>query len=243
MNTDKTLLIVDDEPDIRKLIARYFGRRGFAVKGAASGAEMHQALADDTPDVILLDVCLPDTSGFDLLHHIKAHYSTAVIMLTAQAKTEQRIAGLNQGADDYLPKPFDLNELEARIKAVLRRNEPIFEAKTLHKYYCFEGFCLDTRTRLLLDQKKNEVKLTPAEYELLLVMVKHAGTVLDRDYLMLSTRGRQANIHDRAIDVRLSQLRKKLRCGDREKPLFSTVRGGGYMLDCMVDETNEQPSG
>lgn len=241
MQTDKTLLIVDDEPDIRKLIARYFGRRGFTVNGAATGAEMHQALADSTPDVILLDVCLPDISGIDLLHHIKAHYSTAVIMLTAQAKTEQRIAGLNQGADDYLPKPFDLNELEARIKAVLRRNEPIFKAKTLLNYYRFEGFILNTRTRVLLDQDNGEIKLTPAEYELLLVMVKQAGTVLDRDYLMLSTRGRQSNPHDRAIDVRLSQLRKKLPCDDREKPLFSTIRGGGYMLDCIVEETNEQP--
>jgi len=235
----KTLLIVDDEADIRDLIERYFKRRGYRVLGAASGERMHQILAENKPDVVLLDVCLPDTSGFDLLPYLKAHYNAAVIMLTAQAKTEQRVAGLNQGADDYLPKPFDLNELEARINAVLRRNEPPIESKILARRYLFSGFCLDTRTRTLFDRDQSEIKLTPAEYELLLVLSKHAGTVLDRDFLMLSTRGRQANALDRAIDVRLSQLRKKLYREGQTKPLFVTIRGGGYMLDCNVIENDE----
>ncbi len=240
MSQPRRLLIVDDEADIRDLITRYFSRRGFEVSGAATGAQMHQILAEQTPDVLLLDVCLPDTSGFDLLPHIKTHYSSAVIMLTAQAKTEQRIAGLNQGADDYLPKPFDLHELEARINAVLRRNEPALETKVLAKSYHFAGFRLNTRTRCLLDPDQSEIKLTPAEYELLLVLAKHAGTVLDRDFLMLSTRGRQANVHDRAIDVRLSQLRKKLHHPAQKTALFVTIRGGGYMLDCDVRESDHE---
>ncbi len=229
------ILIVDDEPDIQNLIQRYFSKQGFVVQAAGSGIEMHQRLKQQAFDIILLDVCLPDQSGFDLLPQIKRSSQAAVIMLTGQAKTEQRIAGLNQGADDYLPKPFDLEELHARITAVLRRR-PVEEIQpSTHDSYYFEGFTLETSTRTLRDNNGIAIKLTPAEYELLLVMVKNAGVVLDRDYLLLATRGRQAYTNDRAIDVRLSQLRKKLQTKNRESSLFSTVRGGGYMLDCGVE--------
>ncbi len=228
-----SLLIVDDEPDIQNLIKRYFSKLGFLVFCAGSGADMDQVLAKQPIDIVLLDVCLPDTSGIELLPRIKQHYQVAVIMLTAQAKTEQRIAGLNQGADDYLPKPFDLAELHARINAVLRRNEAIADKQIELKQYRFQGFTLDTRTRTLCYKKQN-IKLSPAEYDLLLVMLKNPNTVLDRDYLMLTTRGRPASAHDRAIDVRMGQLRKKLSLETQNTPLFSTVRGGGYMLDCEV---------
>ncbi len=228
-----SLLIVDDEPDIQNLIKRYFSKLGFSVFCAGSGADMDQVLAKQRIDIVLLDVCLPDTSGIELLPRIKQHYQVAVIMLTAQAKTEQRIAGLNQGADDYLPKPFDLAELHARINAVLRRNESLTDKQIELKQYQFQNFTLDTRTRTLC-HKKQEIKLSPAEYDLLLVMLKNPNTVLDRDYLMLTTRGRPASAHDRAIDVRMGQLRKKLSLETQTRPLFSTVRGGGYMLDCEV---------
>jgi len=242
MKPSKNLLIVDDEADIRSLISRYFGRRNFSVFGAESGEQMREILTTHPIDIILLDVCLPDTSGFELLSEIRAQYSGAVIMLTALAKTEQRIDGLNRGADDYLPKPFDLDELEARIHAVLRRNVPAGGNLTPPKRYRFAGFELDTGQRSLRQQNGTDIKLTPAQYELLLVLLKHPGVVLDRDFLMLSSRGRQANIHDRAIDVRLSQLRKKLPGEHPQKPLFLTIRGGGYMLDCDVIETDIPPA-
>ena len=228
-----SLLIVDDEPDIQNLIKRYFSKLGFSVFCAGSGSDMVQVLAKQRIDIVLLDVCLPDSSGIELLPRIKQHYQVAVIMLTAQAKTEQRIAGLNQGADDYLPKPFDLAELHARINAVLRRNETITDKLIKLKQYRFQNFTLDTRTRTLC-YKNQDIKLSPAEYDLLLVMLKNPNTVLDRDYLMLTTRGRPASAHDRAIDVRMGQLRKKLSLETQSRPLFSTVRGGGYMLDCEV---------
>lgn len=233
MSEATTLLIVDDEPDIQNLIKRYFSKLGFSVFCAGSGTDMDQVLTKHPIDVVLLDICLPDISGIELLPRIKQHYQAAVIMLTAQAKTEQRIAGLNQGADDYLPKPFDLAELHARINAVLRRNEAVADKPIELKQYQFASFTLDTRTRTLCHQQQ-EVKLSPAEYDLLLVMLKNPNTVLDRDYLMLTTRGRPASAHDRAIDVRMGQLRKKLSSGAQTTALFSTVRGGGYMLNCEV---------
>lgn len=232
------LLIVDDEPDIQQLIKRYFSKQGFAVECAGSGLAMHQQLLNQKFEVILLDVCLPDISGFDLLPEIKARYQSAVIMLTGQDRTEHKITGLNRGADDYLPKPFDLAELHARINAVLRRSPSDDQKPAEFERYLFEGFRLETRTRTVFDLNQQTVKLTPAEYELLLVMVKNPGVVLNRDFLLLSTRGRQANINDRAIDVRLSQLRKKISIDNRAAPLFSTVRGGGYMLECTVDSTS-----
>ena len=226
------LLIVDDEPDIQSLITRYFSKLGFRVVRAGSGTEMERMLAKQSVDIILLDVCLPDVSGIELLPRIKQRYRAAIIMLTAQAKTEQRIAGLNHGADDYLPKPFDLAELYARINAVLRRKESITDKPVGLKKYMFLDFTLDTRTRRLFN-KCADIKLSPAEYDLLLVLLKNPNTVLDRDYLMLSTRGRPTGAHDRTIDVRMGQLRKKLSL-EPGKALFSTIRGGGYMLNSEV---------
>jgi len=230
------LLIVDDEPDIQSLIKRYFSKLGFCVVCAGSGREMEQMLVKHSVDIVLLDICLPDTSGIDLLPRIKQHYAAAVIMLTAQAKTEQRITGLNRGADDYLPKPFDLAELHARINAVLRRNEHMADKPIELKKYQFQCYTLDTQTRSLFN-KNHEIKLSPAEYDLLLVLLKNPNTVLDRDYLMLTTRGRPASAHDRAIDVRMGQLRKKLPPKSQKTALFTTVRGGGYMLNATVQVT------
>ncbi len=239
MTDSNSILIVDDEPDIQSLVQRYFSKHGFDVHCAGCGTQMHKQLAQRSFDIILLDVCLPGSSGFELLPQIKAQTQSAVIMLTGQANTQQRIAGLNQGADDYLSKPFDLGELQARVNAVLRRKVTEISKADMPKSYRFEGFTLDTRTRTIVNAKGENIKLTPAEYELLLVMLKNAGVVLDRDYLLITTRGRLANVNDRAIDVRLSQLRKKLFIKDRELPLFLTVRSGGYMLDCEVDVINE----
>ena len=236
MSEHTTLLIVDDEADIRQLVRRYFERQGFAVAEAGSGQEMRSRLARQPADVVLLDICLPDISGVELLSEIKSGNDCAVIMLTAQGSTEQRIDGLNRGADDYLPKPFDLAELHARIKAVLRRGTSQAADKSPEqREFRFAGYRLDGKTRSLLDPTGKAIELTPAEYDLLLVLIKNPGTVLDRDYLMLTTRGRPATAHDRAIDVRIGQLRKKLPRRDASAAMIATVRGGGYMLDCEVE--------
>lgn len=235
MTDHTTLLIVDDEPDIQHLVKRYFDRLDFEVLCAGSGAQMQQQLAKHVIDVVLLDICLPDVSGVDLLPDIKAHHQAAVIMLTAQGSTEQRIAGLNLGADDYMPKPFDLNELHARINAVLRRSGSQADRLPECRQFKFAAYTLNSQTRTLYDRAQKTVDLSPAEYDLLLVLLKNPGIVLDRDYLMLTTRGRPASAHDRAIDVRIGQLRKKLLPEGTDTPLISTVRGGGYMLNCTVN--------
>ncbi len=234
MVNPKTLLIVDDETDIQRLIERFFTRQGFKVLRAGSGAEMFPLLATQPVDVVLLDVCLPGQSGFELLPQIKQAYHAAVIMLTSQGDTDQRVAGLTQGADDYLPKPFDLAELHARIIAVLRRYDSTANNPLTANRYQFAEFTLDAPTRQLIDAKGRDIKLTPAEYDLLLVFLKNAGVVLDRDFLMLHTRGRVSSAYDRTIDVRLSQLRKKLRTNATTPLAFTTIRGGGYMLECDV---------
>ena len=234
MVNPKTILIVDDEVDIQRLVQRYLSKQRFKVLCASSGDEAFPILESQPVDVVVLDVCLPGLSGFELLAQIKQAYPVAVIMLTSQGETEQRVAGLKLGADDYLPKPFDLDELHARIIAVLRRYETKSSNQLIANRYRFANYSLDIQTRQLKNQQGDEIKLTPAEYDLLLVFLKHPGVVLDRDFLMLHTRGRVTNAYDRSVDVRLSQLRKKL-CTDINAPLaFTTVRGGGYMLECDV---------
>ena len=233
------LLIVDDEAAIRSLIKRYFEKRGGLVYGAASGTEMHQILASQPVDLVLLDVQMPGKDGFALLDEVKQQYKAGVIMLTVQNELNDRLTGLNRGADDYIPKPFEMSELLARANAVLRRlateqsaNEPTPETAQ----YIFNDYCLSGRTRELNDPAQQPVELSPAEFDLLMVFVKHPQTVLSRDYLLQQTRGRDASPYDRTIDVRVGQLRKKLALSSKDTPLFKTIRGGGYMLDSEVEQ-------
>ncbi len=229
------LLIVDDEAAIRSLIKRYFEKRGGLVYGAASGTEMHQILANQPVDLILLDVQLPGKDGFELLDEVKQQYTAGVIMLTVQNELSDRLTGLNRGADDYIPKPFEMSELLARANAVLRRlaTEHTLNAPETSSYR-FSGYCLDGRTRELHNPAQQIVELSPAEFDLLMVFVKHPKTVLSRDYLLQQTRGRDASPYDRTIDVRVGQLRKKLPLQNSTELLFKTVRGGGYMLNYPV---------
>lgn len=232
------LLIVDDEAAIRSLIKRYFEKRGGLVYGAASGTEMHQILASQPVDLILLDVQLPGKDGFALLDEIKRQYKVGVIMLTVQNELHDRLTGLNGGADDFIPKPFEMSELLARANAVLRRlaaEQPAEPAPNTAQYM-FNGYCLNGRTRELHNPAQQLVELSPAEFDLLLVFVKHPKTVLNRDYLLQQTRGRDASPYDRTIDVRVGQLRKKLTVGVGDEPLFKTIRGGGYMLNNKVTQ-------
>lgn len=234
------ILIVDDEAAIRSLIKRYFEKRGGLVYCAASGDEMHQILARMPVDLILLDVQLPGSKdGFALLDEVKRQYEAGVIMLTVQNELNDRLAGLNGGADDYVPKPFEMSELLARSNAVLRRlaaEKPVSEPETGR--FLFSGYCLDCRTRELHDSEQQAIELSPAELDLLMIFVKHPQTVLSRDYLLQQTRGRDASPYDRTIDVRVGQLRKKIAAPNASEPLFKTIRGGGYMLNSTAQNLN-----
>ena len=234
------ILIVDDETAIQSLVRRYFEKHGATVHCAGSGDDMHRQLQTFPVDLVFLDVHLPGKDGFTLLDEIRQDYSdTAVIMLTAQCGLNDRLAGLNGGADDYVPKPFEMSELLARAHAVLRRtgrDKQATEPETC--CYHFAGYQLDCKLRELRSAQGETVELSPAETDLLLVFVHHPQTVLSRDYLLQQTRGRDAAPYDRTIDVRVGQLRKKLPVGgDSAQPLFKTIRGGGYMLTASVSKS------
>lgn len=233
--TPNHILIVDDEPAIRSLVKRYFEKQGMIVHCAASGEEMHAILDAEAIDIVFLDVHLPGKDGFKLLDEIKSEHQAGVIMLTVENDLDARLHGLNGGADDYMPKPFAMSELHARSNAVLRRLGRLKQTPKLEtSCYRFAGYALDCKLREVRNADQQLVDLSPAEIDLLLVFLKHPQTVLNRDYLMQQTRGRDAAPFDRTIDVRVGQLRKKLPIVD-EQTLFKTVRGGGYLLTQAVE--------
>jgi DNA-binding response OmpR family regulator len=229
------ILVVDDDPEIRKLLARYLESQGFRAVLAASRAEMNERLATHRIDLIVLDVMLPDGSGLDICRALRAERNTiAIILLTALKEDVDRIIGLEIGADDYLGKPFNPRELVARIRAVLRRRGDTAPQAPASRIYRFDGFEVDPSLRRVVHQGKAEIELTGAEFDLLQVFLDRPGRVLSRDQILDLTRGREGDVFDRSIDVLMSRLRKKL--GEHTTaPLFKTVRNGGYQLAAKVE--------
>jgi two-component system, OmpR family, response regulator len=238
------VLVADDEPIVVEVVERYLRRDGFRVVTASTAHEAWDAALsqDFPPSLIVLDVMLPGGDGFDICRRLRTEKGVRVpiLLLTARSEEADRIAGLSIGADDYVPKPFNPRELVARIRAVLRRaggdgaggpggKEP--PARAIR----FAGWTLEPGRRRLLNPEGVEVPLTGGEYELLQVLVERANRVLTRDMLMDLLRGRQAGPFDRAIDVAVSRLRRKLEDDGRNPQLIKTVRGGGYVLAATVE--------
>ncbi len=229
------ILVVDDDREIRDLLARFLERQQFRVTTARDGREARRVWPNGHYQLVILDLMLPGESGLDLCRWLRGQADVPVIMLTAMGEETDRIIGLELGADDYLAKPFNPRELLARMRAVLRRTgegSPRHESDgaPLH----FAGYTLDQARRRLLDPAGVEVPLTGGEYDLLLALVDRANKVLTRDMLMDLLRGRQAGPFDRAIDVAISRLRRKLEDDGRNAQLIKTVRGGGYVLAAEV---------
>ena len=233
-STAPRILVVDDDPEIRKLLARYVERQGFRVLLAANCRELRDQLAAHHVDLVVLDVMLPDGSGLDMCRDLRAERSNVpIILLTALKEDVDRIIGLEIGADDYLGKPFNPRELIARVRAVLRRRgeaPPPSEAKA----YRFEGFVADPQTRQVVGPDGSEIELTGGEFDLLKTFLDRPGRVLSRDQLLDLTRGRDGDGFDRSIDVLVSRLRRKLGDGGATK-LLKTVRNGGYQLAVKVE--------
>jgi two-component system OmpR family response regulator len=233
------ILVVDDDPEIRKLLARYIESQGFRVLLAANCRELRDQLASQHVDLIVLDVMLPDGSGLDLCRDLRAQRSNVpIILLTALKEDVDRIIGLEIGADDYLGKPFNPRELIARVRAVLRRRAGVAPQVSEAKIYCFEGFIADPQTRRVTDPDGGSIELTGAEFDLLKTFLERPGRVLSRDQLLDITRGREGDVLDRSIDVLVSRLRRKLGEGGMSR-LFKTVRNGGYQLTVKVDVKDE----
>ncbi len=235
------ILVVDDDPEIRKLLARYIESQGFRVLLAANCRELRDKLASNTVDLVVLDVMLPDGSGLEVCRDLRAERSNVpIILLTALKEDVDRIIGLEIGADDYLGKPFNPRELIARVRAVLRRRAAAAPESGRSKVYRFEGFTADPQTRQVTDPTGGEVELTGAEFDLLKTFLDRPGRVLSRDQLLDLTRGREGDVLDRSIDVLVSRLRRKLAEGGAP-PLFKTVRNGGYQLAAKVEVQDTAP--
>jgi two-component system OmpR family response regulator len=230
------ILIVDDDSEIRDLLSRFLSKHDFRVTTARDGREMEQALKDWAIDLIVLDLMLPGDDGLTLCRRVRADSFVPIIMLTAMAEDVDRIIGLEVGADDYLPKPFNPRELAARIKAVLRRVSapPVPTAADAGAdKLAFAGFELEQATRTLR-RDDQPIQLTAGEYDLLIAFVEHPRRVLNRDQLLDMARGRAAIPFDRSIDVQVGRLRKKIEPDPKNPSLIKTVRGGGYMFTAEV---------
>ncbi len=240
MDRTPHLLVVDDDREIRSLVAQFLTKHGFRVTGVRDGAEMMRTLDGARVDLIVLDLMLPGEDGLSLCRRLRATPQTAqtpVIMLTAMGEETDRIVGLEMGADDYLAKPFSPRELLARIKAVLRRvsappvaGAPAAAGAVLR----FEGWSLDLTKRELRSPDGVLVQLSAGEYDLLVAFVEHPQRVLTRDQLLDLARGRSAVPFDRSVDVQVSRLRRKIEPDPAEPTLIKTVRGGGYLFTPSV---------
>lgn len=237
------LLVVDDDREIRALLKRFLTRNGFRVTLAADGNEMAQALADWKIDLVVLDLMLPGKDGLALCNDLRRNSRIPVVMLTVMGEENDRIKGFEGGADDYISKPFNPQELLARIRAVLRRTHMVPPASTDLKgrILCFEGWRLDVGLRCLKSTDGTMVDLSGAEFDLLLAFVEHPQQVLTRDQLLDLARGKVERPFDRKIDMQVSRLRHKIEEEPKSPRLIQTVRGGGYVFTASV-RADEKPA-
>lgn len=240
MERQQHILVVDDDPEIRDLLQEYLGRNGYRTSAVGEGKGMWQALENSHVDLIVLDLMLPGDDGLELCRNLRVNSKVPVIMLTAKGDDMDRILGLEMGADDYLPKPFNPRELLARIKTVLRRASTMPWNETQeqeHQPICFSGWRLDPVTRHLTGEDGLVVPLSGAEYRLLSVLLAHPNRILNRDQLLDLTQGRESDPFDRSIDVLISRLRKRLGDDPKTPGIIKTVRGEGYILAVKVSRT------
>jgi two-component system OmpR family response regulator len=226
------LLIVDDDPGIRELTAAFLSGHGYLVDTASGGPEMRAALERDDYALVVLDVMMPGEDGLTILRTLDRATCPAIIILSVIGADIDRIVGLEMGADDYIAKPANPRELLARIRSVLRRKqaggERVFNAPS-RQWLRFAGWRLDPIGRELIDPDDIVINLSDGEFRLLLALVEHPRRVLNRDQLLDMSRGSNAEHFDRAIDVQISRLRRKLERTDGED-LIRTVRNEGYMF-------------
>ena len=247
------IAVLDDEVDITQLLAGYLRGHGYRVTPLHTGSALMALMPVDPPALVLLDLGLPGEDGFLIARQLREHWRCGLVIVTGRGDSVDKVVGLEVGADDYVTKPFDLRELLARIKAVLRRVSPAAmangrpdhlpsdaagerpaqglaapaAARTLLR---FSGWQLDTAARCLTNPQGMEVALTGGEFALLCTFAQHAGRVLSRDFLLEQTRGREASPFDRTIDVQVGRLRKKLETDADDPRIIKSVRGAGYIM-------------
>ncbi|HET8802411.1 MAG TPA: response regulator transcription factor [Marinobacter sp.] len=236
-DTKASLLVVDDDAAIRELLHEHLSRVGYSVRTAADGDAMRRQLEAACADLIVLDVMMPGDDGFTLCREIREHSRVPIIMLTASSDETDRVVGLELGADDYLAKPFSARELQARVKALLRRAR--FTRADNPRYVLFDRWRLDTLAHELVSEAGERASLSGADFALLQLFLSHPNEVLDRDTISGVTRGRESMPLDRVVDVAVSRLRQRLGDQGRDPKLIKTVRGSGYLLAATVTHAPE----
>jgi two-component system phosphate regulon response regulator OmpR len=238
MTVNGRILIVEDDPDVREMLAEYLRTHGYEVALADRGTAMREAVEKTLPDVVLLDVNLPGEDGFTLARFLRERYDVGIIMVTAATDVADRVTGLEVGADDYVAKPFDLRELRARVKSIIRRMQarPIAApvpapAMAAAASRVRVGACaLDLASHQLFASDGSELPLTSMEFALLKVFLERPNQVLNRDQLLTLTRNREWEPFDRSIDIRIARLRRKIEQDPEHPQAIRTVRGEGYMF-------------
>ena len=230
------ILVIDDQQEICDLVREYLSRDGFRVGTANDGAGMREAIARDAIDLVILDLGLEAEDGLELARELRSRSDIGIVMLTARGETADRIIGLEMGADDYLPKPFNLRELRARVHSVLRRSAArSAKPGVARRRIKFAGWLLDLESRQLTSPAGEDVSLSAGEFELLSTFVAHANQVMSRDRLLDLTRHREAGVFDRTIDVLVGRLRRKLDDDPKNPTAIQTVRNGGYVFTALVE--------
>lgn len=231
------ILVVDDDERIRHMLTRYFQQEGYRISAASDGAAMRAQL-NGSVDVVLLDVVMPGEDGLTLARELRATSNVGIIMLTSRDDVLDRVVGLEVGADDYIPKPFHLREVLARVKSVLRRRGPRIQPAAVgasEEVIRFDGWRLEIGRRQLISPTGDDVALTTGEFDLLAALAKHPGRVFGREALMDLTRGRSWEAFDRTIDAQVARLRKKIEVDPKNPTLVKAVRGVGYVFTGKVD--------
>lgn len=236
MPTNGRILVVDDDQSVREVLAEYLGGHGYEVVQADRGTAMREAVEASLPDVVLLDLNLPGEDGLSLARFLRERYDVGIIIVTGATGVADRVAGLEIGADDYVMKPFELRELLARVKSVLRRMQARAPAAATSgaakpSARCAVGACtLDTSSHQLFAADGRQIPLTAMEFDLLEVFLEHPNQVLTRDRLLTLTRNREWEPFDRSIDIRIARLRRKVEADPDKPQVIRTVRGTGYVF-------------
>jgi two-component system OmpR family response regulator len=238
MNEAAHILVVDDQKEICDVVQEYLSGEGYQVTAASDGTSMRRVMAQHSIDLVILDLILPGEDGLTLARVLRQESNVGIIILTGRGETVDRIIGLEMGADDYLPKPFHLRELLARVKSVLRRGSARGKESAPggnRSKARFSGWNLDLSTRALVSPAGSEVRLTTGEFDLLAAFVNNANQVLSRDRLLDLARNREAGPFDRTIDVQVGRLRRKLEDDPQKPTMIKTVRGTGYIFTPTVE--------
>lgn len=224
------VLVVDDDPEIAGLLSRYLEGHGLKVSIAVDGSGLRAAMDGAPVDAILLDLGLPDEDGLTLVRDLRSRWQGPLIIVSGRGESVDQVVGLELGADDYVSKPFDLRELLARIRSVLRRaSAPIQAPVAPQTGFEFAGLRLELFSRRLIGRDGRDIALTAGEFDLLVALLHRPNHVLSRDQLMTATHGRQAGPFDRAIDMQVGRLRRKIEA-EGQPQIIKSVRGAGYLF-------------